>query len=300
MTAAVGDRYLDRRERGRRLNIVTPEGVPLGFSIALVGDRIGAFLLDFLISHVAMLVIFFLFVILSLFNEGLLLAFMLLAIFVLQNFYFIFFEIRWQGMTPGKKAVGIRVINADGGPITTDAIIVRNLTRVVEVQLPLAVLLQQMFTEVPGWMTLLASIWVIVFAGMPLFNRLRLRVGDMVAGTIVVLRPRSMLLADLGGASERRSVKYGSIFRFTEEQMSVYGIYELQVLEELLRHKHLDRRDAMRVVGNKIRKKIRWPFPVEPRDEQRFLEEFYAALRAHLERRMLFGKRKEDKHSEES
>ncbi len=328
MTAAVGDRYLDRRERGRRLSIVTPEGVPLGFSIALAGDRLGGFILDWLLSHAIMLVLFIGLLIITGGEPGMLMAFLLIAVFVLENFYFIFFEIRWQGMTPGKKAVGIRVISSDGGPITTDAIVVRNLTRVIEVQLPLAVLLQPLFSPVPGWMTLIASVWALTLAGMPLFNRHRLRIGDMVAGTIVVLRPRSVLLKDLGGKAERRSAKFGSIFRFTDEQMAVYGIYELQVLEELLRHEHTDRRDAMRVVGRKIRKKIRWPFPVEPRDEQRFLEEFYAALRAvatsirkkigwkdvidplhaseflrafyaaqrdHLERRMLLGEKKERK-----
>jgi len=52
------------------------------------------------------------------------------------------------------------------------------------------------------------------------------------------------------------------------------------------------------VVCERIRHKISWPETDTPVDADRFLEAFYAALRARLENRMLFGHRREDKHDQ--
>ena len=51
-------------------------------------------------------------------------------------------------------------------------------------------------------------------------------------------------------------------------------------------------------VSERIRRKIGWPETDVPVDTDRFLETFYAALRARLETRMLFGHRREDKHDQ--
>lgn len=303
-SAARRERYIVRRERGRPLEVVTPEGIALRFTGALAGDRLGAFLVDMFFSVVLLLVLVALFLLAGgEFGswEG---AVFLIVAFLVQNFYFIWFEARRHGSTPGKRRLGIRVIDRAGGTLTTDAVITRNLVRVLEVNLPLAALLlpdQFWGTSGPWWMQLVAALWLLVFAGMPLFNRQRLRIGDLVAGTTVVLAPQTLLLPDPGGKAAAQSAREGTTFRFTQEQLQVYGIYELQVLEELLRRERTSQTTrAQRAVAARIRSKIGFAERVPRRETETFLREFYAAMRAHHEHRLLLGKRKEDKFSAES
>jgi len=269
--------------------VVTPEGIPLKIELARAGDRAGAFLLDCLIQVLMLLVLW---LVVGIATEweggGWSEAFFYIAAFLVRTFYFIWFEIRWQGRTPGKRAVGTRVMDAAGGPLRSEAVIVRNLMRELEVWIPLMFLVahEQIWPDAPGWARLLFSAWALVFLLLPLFNRSRLRAGDMVAGTAVVLAPRAALLPDLGDTAR------AATYTFTEEQLAVYGIYELQVLEDLLRRTDPNRREAFEAVAKQIAKKIRWQGEAKT---ERFLRDFYQALRARLERKMLLGKRKKDK-----
>jgi len=208
-----------------------------------------------------------------------------------RTFYFAFFELAWQGQTPGKRRLRIRAVEARGGPLTAEAIIARNLTRELELFLPMAALFapEALFAGAPSWARLAATVWMLVFGFLPLFNRDRLRVGDLVAGTVVVRTPDAVLLEDLAVARAREAIG------FTDEQLDVYGVYELQVLEDVLRRRgQAGSGDALRTVAAKIREKIRWEGPAIA--DEPFLDAFYAALRARLERRLLFGKRRADKH----
>jgi uncharacterized RDD family membrane protein YckC len=278
---------LDERALERR--IVTPEGIPLRIEVARAGDRVGGFLLDGVLQVGAILVLWGLIEWFTDFEGDWPRAFWLIGLFVVPVFYFIWFEIRWQGRTPGKRAVGTRVMDAAGGPLRSEAVIVRNLMRELEIWIPvrLAFASDELWPGAPGWMRTFFSVWAFVFLLMPLFNRNRMRAGDLVAGTMVVLAPKSVLLPDLGVAASAEPV-HG----FTEEQLSVYGIYELQVLEDLLRRTDAGRREAFEAVATQIRKKIGYHGDVKT---ERFLREFYAAQRARLERKILLGKRKKDK-----
>jgi uncharacterized RDD family membrane protein YckC len=284
---------------GLRREVVTPEGVPVRLELARAGDRAVAFVLDAFLMFLLTLAAAFLARLASGTGGAWVLAFWNLAFFLLRSFYFTFFELRWRGTTPGKRAVKIRVMDAAGGPLRADAVVVRNLMREVEFWAPLVVLIapQVLWPDAPGWGRTVAGAWALVFLLMPLFNRDRLRVGDLVAGTRVVMAPRTSLLPDLGGQEVRRQEREATRCEFTERQLSVYGIYELQVLEELLRGREVQQREAMEAVARRIRKKIRWRGGDV--HTERFLREFYAALRAHLERKMLLGKRKVDKHAKE-
>jgi hypothetical protein len=132
----------------------------------------------------------------------------------------------------------------------------------------------------------------VLFGVLPLLNRDRLRVGDLVAGTIVVRTPDAVLLEDLAAT---RAAAVAAAVPFTDAQLDVYGVYELQVLEGVLRGRgtpgHVD---AVRTVAAKIRQKLGWEGPAT--GDEAFLESFYAALRGRLERRLLLGKRRESKH----
>lgn len=282
-----------RADEVRRIEIVTPEGVPLSFAIASYGDRFHAFVIDFLIVHV---VVFALAIVVALAGQpdwgG---ALLLLVAFLLQNFYFVWHESHGLGRTPGKRIAGIRVIDAGGGPLRTDAVLVRNLTRVLEMFLPIQVVLspEALWPGAPGGLRLAAVTWIFAFAFLPLFNRRRLRIGDIVGGTLVVRAPRVVLLEDPVRAVPPALGRALEPVAFTDAQLDVYGIYELQVLEDVLRRgREPGGRAAMGAVYERIRQKIGFSGQAPT---ERFLRDFYAALRARLERRLLLGKRKEDK-----
>jgi uncharacterized RDD family membrane protein YckC len=273
--------------------IVTPEGVPLRFTLARAGDRLGAFMIDALLIVGACVLLVAATVFLTVAARGLGLAIGLLVFFLLRNFYFTWFECLWQGTTPGKRLVGVRVIDAHGGMLTAEAVFARNLMREVELFLPAIAFLapEAILPGVPPALRYLAMAWVFVFALLPLFNRDRLRVGDLVGGTLVVRAPRSALREDLSAPPTRRGT--APDLAFTTEQLDLYGIHELQVLESLLRQPQWD---TMEAVAGKIQQKIGWTQPPDRRvNPEQFLRAFYTAQRARLENRMLLGERREKK-----
>jgi uncharacterized RDD family membrane protein YckC len=283
-----------------RRTIVTPEGVPLTMPVADAGERIGAFVIDMILMIVAIILVSLLAEWLTpdgAEGESIASSIGVLAAFLLRSFYFLGFELRWQGQTPGKRLMKTRVVDARGGPLTADAIVARNLVRDVELFLPLGVALvpDQFWPGAPGWAQAVAGGWTAIVLFMPLFNRERARVGDLVAGTRVIAVPRTVLLPDL--AALRPSTPAAERPVFTAEQLDVYGAYELQVLADVLRRKdELGQHATLETVYQSIRTKLAWQGP-PPRDTAAWLEELYAQLRAHLERKMMFGKRKADKYS---
>jgi uncharacterized RDD family membrane protein YckC len=274
--------------------VVTPEGVPIRFAVALAGDRLGAFLLDCLaIGGIVAAIVVPLGVLAArgVMEGDLVLAAAILAVFLVRTFYFAFFELSWQGQTPGKRKLRLRAVDARGGPLTAEAIVARNLTRELELFLPMAALAapEALFPGAPGWAALAAAAWMLLLGALPLLNRDRLRMGDLVAGTVVVRTPDAVLLEDLSAA------RAADALAFTDEQLDVYGAYELQVLEQVLRGRGQPRHgEAVSTVAAKIREKIGWSGPAAA--DEPFLEAFYAALRGRLERRLLFGRRRADKH----
>ena len=273
----------------------TPEGVPLRVVLGARGERASAFVLD-IIFQILCLVAVWLIMLLTLgriVNTGWLLAAILLLSFLIRAFYFSFFEIRWQGRTPGKRIIGLRVVDRKGGPLTPEAILTRNFMREVEVFLPLSILATSATGGAGYFISLLLSVWVCIFAFMPLFNRDALRAGDMVAGTWVIRAPKEVLLPDLTASEDQGS---DETYRFTHEQLLIYGIKELQVLEDVLRHDSPHAAEMQRQVADRIQRKIGWGIQgVLGYNTVDFLEAFYRALRRHLEQRMLFGHKKRSK-----
>lgn len=274
-------------------SIVPPEGVPLQFEIAPVGDRVLAFIIDAFFIGLAVVAIALLGTLAA--GDPWLQAFAIFGVFFVIHFYFIGFEIRRQGSTPGKRALGLRVIDRHGGSLRAEAVFARNLMRQVELIGPLLVTFapESLWPSSPGWLRVLALLWLLVLALLPWFNRDRLRLGDLLGGTLVVRTPRSVLLAPLEAKRKGGAVREPR-YRFSAEQLDLYGVFELQVLESVLRKQRRQPR-ALRVVSEKIQRKIGWESSGGPIDPLEFLEDFYTAQRARLESDLLLGKRREFK-----
>lgn len=286
-----GPKPSDVQRRTREL--VTPEGVTLHLRLASAGSRAGAFTIDALIMLATLIALTVAAVLLlgSTGHASAPLMIWLLGFFLLRNFYFTLFESGTRAATPGKRALKLRVVARDGGRLTGGAILARNLMREVEVFLPLIFLLVAQAEGFSSrWLGLLGFGWTAIFLFMPLFNRDRLRAGDLLAGTWVVENERPKIAPDLLAANDTARI---DSYAFTPQELETYGKFEIQRLEEVL---HRNDSDTLTTVAGVIRRKI------GRRDEggnwsadRAFLEAYYAAARLHLERRLLFGQRKRDK-----
>jgi uncharacterized RDD family membrane protein YckC len=267
--------------------LMTPEGVPLRIDLAEPGERIAAFLVDIVISTVGGLLILLICVLASFGLEATLAAGLFLS-FLVRNAYFIFFELRWAGQTPGKRLLGLRVIDRRGGPLRAGAIIARNLTRQAEFFFPVEMLLMTQ-----GWIwspaqILPAAIWIGAMIAIFYLSPDRLRAGDLIGGTIVIAVPKRILAEDL--ATEQHT------FEFTYDQLQHYGVKELQVLEDVLRQPHnTESARLRREISERIQRRIGWTKPFTGREIESFLRDFYTAQRAFLESRKNLGDERADK-----
>jgi len=169
-------------ETEETLIIETPERVPLAFALASIGNRFLAVAIDHFIQYFVIFVVAWVFLSVSgigdietienseFFQEmpKWTIALMIIVLFLIFAGYFIFFEWLWNGQTPGKRLLKLRVIREDGRPITLWEAMARNLLRI--------------FDAVPGFVLPVYSIGLITIF---LSNRDQ-RIGDMFAGTVVV------------------------------------------------------------------------------------------------------------------
>jgi uncharacterized RDD family membrane protein YckC len=273
--------------------LITPEGVDLKVKLADAGTRAAAFLLDVVIIVAAAIAVT-LVVIFGLGGLGVkeaepLFIVWMIFIFLLRNVYFIAFEAGRRAATPGKRIVGVRVASRSGAGLTIDQVIARNLMREIEVFLPLSIIAGRGGAGVADTLsTIFGLVWALLFSLFLLFNRDRLRIGDLLAGTWVVETPKFKLVEDLS----QRQDPIAKRFHFSPAQLDAYGIAELHKLEEVLRR---DDYFAMKAVAETISRKI--GAKVEPIDSKAFLTAYYGELRAQLERKLLLGNRKADKYA---
>ena len=158
------------------LIIETPERVPLHFALASIGNRFLACAIDHTIQFLVLILIVVSGLIIANVSNSTLenavfsapkwvYAVMIILIFLTFTGYFAFFEWIWSGQTPGKRWLKLRVIREDGRPITFWEASVRNLIRTLDMM------------PAPFYSIGLISVFV---------TGRDQRVGDMVAGTVVV------------------------------------------------------------------------------------------------------------------
>lgn len=271
----------------RRRSFVTPEGVDLQLELGGAGTRAAAFLIDVTLMLIVMVAATLaLFALDKATQADIAKILWLIGAFVLRNGWFVLFEMGGRGATPGKRLMRLRVVARDGARLTAGAVLARNAMREIEVFLPLSFLgAQAAAGTADAFLTIFAMLWTGIFLFFPLFNRDRLRIGDLVAGTWVVQTAVSTLAADLAPANDlpRRI--------FPETALALYGNYELQALEDVIRGGD----DLARItVAAAIRRKAGLP---DDGDDDGFLADYYAALCARLEGGLLVGRRRLDKLS---
>lgn len=157
-----------------RVTHQTPESVELEFTLAGIGSRAWALLIDYHILGLLLVGFLLLWSFLSYqlvetwsnlfrnFDIGLwLVAIALLVMFLIYTGYFVLFETLWLGQTPGKRFAKIRVVRDDGRPIGIQQATLRSLLRAIDDTLFLG-------------------------AFLIMFNRQEKRLGDWAAGTLVI------------------------------------------------------------------------------------------------------------------
>lgn len=173
----------------RTLDVRTPESIAFSYELAGLGSRFLAVMIDSVIQFTTLFAIFWgialagsrvavrhgAAVISQRVAESIAIATILFVVFVILFVYFIVFEAVWNGQTPGKRLVGIRVVRDRGFPINFTASLIRNLIRVGE------------------W---LAGFYFLA-AISALLSAENKRIGDFAAGTIVVRDARLPVPRDL-------------------------------------------------------------------------------------------------------
>jgi uncharacterized RDD family membrane protein YckC len=163
----------------RSVLINTPENVELEYELGGIGTRFAAALLDTVFQILMFLAFWAAVALIGILIAITRLTFLLVVVAYLAEVsavltvagavlvwvgYFIYFETRWNGQTPGKRICGLRVMNEHGYPVTAFAVLLRNLLRIVDF--------------LPGFYAVgLVSIFV---------SGSYQRIGDMVGGTIVI------------------------------------------------------------------------------------------------------------------
>ena len=207
------------RSLEQTVDVETPELVLLSYSIAGVGSRVLAGLTDLVISLIAMLVLVVAMVMLEARGAGPVgasaswaAAVLILAQFALLWGYYVLFEGLMDGQTPGKRIHHLRVVREGGFSVTFGVSAVRNLVRIVDMQ-PVA--------------------FYLVGLGSILLTKRGQRLGDLVAGTIVVreaLRvapavPQPASLEDSGAAPALQTAlsedEYRVLARFLERSATL-------------------------------------------------------------------------------
>lgn len=242
----------------------TPENITVTYRLAGPGRRFMAVLFDYFIVSAAVILLFFagmlaLTVFLPYMGDEtiywvLIVAVMILASAFFSVAYFVYYEWRRNGQTPGASLMNIRVVMDRGFSLTLSAIIIRTLFRIID-QFPL--------------------LWIV-----PLLSEKWQRLGDMVAGTLVVreeetaqdaLRTR-LMARDPGEA----------LFRFNPAQVNALDELDVQAIETFLSRRqgiHPEHRAqlAERLAGA-ITQRVGFVEPVETGQREQFLEDLLAAL----------------------
>ncbi|HVB34570.1 MAG TPA: RDD family protein [Patescibacteria group bacterium] len=241
-----------------KLTIETPEQTPLEFPLAGIGSRFLALAADTAIQLALLLALFAVAATLIPLARlaGLLslwaIAGLIIGAFLVYEGYFAFFEAVWNGQTPGKRLAGLRVMKDDGRPIGVYDAIARNLMRIVD--------------QMPG----VYAVGIVVM----LFSKQSKRLGDHVAGTVVVHEKAFDGARPFSGARPEASERIFDTSRIS--------LGEFQLIETFLQRRDSLGADARRRMAARIASRLahKLGVPAEPWPAcEKFLENLFKQLR---------------------
>jgi uncharacterized RDD family membrane protein YckC len=216
-----------------RVRIATPEGVDVELTLAGIGSRFIAAILDFMLQ-----VTFIVAVAVVLDQTGRLeeeadavgAAIFAIAFFLTFFFYDVLFEVRSRGRTPGKRWTGLRVVRTGGRPVTFVPSCIRNVLRLVDI-LPALYAIGMLF----------------IF-----FTKRNQRLGDVAAGTLVV-RDRP------GGPREpqRASVARAPAVGDAAWDVSAVSVQDLGTVRQFLDRRADLSADSRRELAEELERRLR-------------------------------------------
>lgn len=231
------------------LAIETPENVAFGYQVAGLGSRFLATMIDtLLIGVLQFAVILVVLLILRAVDAlggsdeatGWVIAILGIVATIFYWGYYVFFEMLWNGQTPGKRWVNLRVIRGDGTPITLSESLIRNLARLVDF-LPAAY-----------------GIGIITM----FIDKQSRRLGDLAAGTLVVHDRAPIAIQDL---LAKGNINWEGITKVSVEDFPIERLTnkELSLIEDFLRRReHLTHRDQLAVqILNTLYERVGLPLP---------------------------------------
>ncbi|MCG2784074.1 MAG: RDD family protein [Anaerolineae bacterium] len=236
------------------LSIDTPENVIFGYSLAGLGSRFLAALVDstiIVLIQAAVLLITFYFIIGPNFAGDLgqtwVASILSLLAFVFFWGYYIFFELNWNGQSPGKRMVGIRVIRRDGTPVTLSEVLIRNLVRLVD---------------------FLPSFYGVGVIAMFADGQSR-RLGDLAAGTLVIHDVGPLAIESVSPAGNSASLLGQAPAALLDFPLTQLTNADLQFLEEYIGRRHglSNRRELSRQVLKRLYARVGMsdqPLPEHP------------------------------------
>ena len=202
--------------------VITPANIEIDYRLAGAGSRLAAFVIDFTIQIIVCLLIAFV-ILFGIYDyrfanwaeiESLAIAFLIISWFVVYFCYFIAFEMWLNGQSIGKKIFGLRVIRDNGLPVGLIQSVIRNLFKAV-----------------------LDVLYIGLF--FILFSKQHKRIGDMVAGTVVVCEHYDSIGTPLRSAQMPDSNRDGLRGRMPMEQL---GHLILSLEEKNLLHLYMARK----------------------------------------------------------
>lgn len=259
----------------RIVEVVTPEQVTIRYELAGFGSRMLAALVDLSLTALIIILVAIPFIIanygkfdfddfsLQAISRSVLIGLLILIIFIVTWGYFIFFETLWNGATPGKRMLGLRVIRDGGFPVDFRAVVIRNLVRAVD---------------------MMPSFYALGFVSV-IWNEQYKRLGDIAAGTIVV----------------RHGLDDDDFPEFSYGSTVVLRLFKSQHLAKLARitreeqrrvEQYLDRRTALpaalrsefaRRLALPLMNKLDYTPPQFGADSERWLDELLLACRTRMQ-----------------
>jgi uncharacterized RDD family membrane protein YckC len=230
--------------------IETPEQIPLQFAVAGIGSRFLALAIDTLIqaglAFVVLLVVFFSRTAGAFagFSDQWEVALLILSVFLLMYGYFTCFEILWNGQTPGKRMIGLRVVKISGRPLTPAETIGRNLMRIVD--------------------SLPAFYAVGVIAALT--NPQNKRLGDFVAGSIVVREGSLKEMMPVWQASPTEMSQAAAGAPLAPLGAHALSMEELTLIDTFLHRRHNLAPDVRARMASEILERVRPKLSLPPGD----------------------------------